>query len=81
MIKAYVISRCNAPEKISSLTELLKKVRAVKGVKQAHSIIGLHEGIGYLEVEDHDQLLEALDQVIKIDGVDALDVRLVWPQY
>ncbi len=80
MIKAYILSRCNNPAAIPSATEFLTKVRKVKGVKQAHIVMGPHDGIGYVEVEDLEQLGETISALYEIEGIDKLDTRIAWPR-
>ena len=80
MIKAYILTKCNSPVSVSSLTDLLTEVRKIKGVKQAHAIHGPHDGIVYVEVEDYDQMMDTLGDLLKTEGIDSTDTRIAWPR-
>jgi len=80
MLKAYVLTNSNSPASIPSATELLAKVRKIKGVKQAHIVMGPNDGIGYVEVEDLEQLGETINALYEVEGIDKIDTRIAWPR-
>ena len=43
--------------------------------------MGPHDGIGYVEVENNEELIGTLDALLQIDGCDSVDTRMCWPQY
>ena len=80
MIKAYILTKSNSPASIPSLTDLMAEIRKIKGVKQAHALIGPHGGIAYVEVEDYEQLMETQVELYELEGIDSADTRIAWPR-
>ena len=80
MLNAYVLVKASSQVSISSLTDLLSEVRKIKGVKQAHAIMGPDDGIAYVEAEDYEQLLGTLGELLSVEGIGSTDTRMAWPR-
>lgn len=79
MIKAYVFVKGSSEGEFESLPNVLSIVRAIKGIKQAHAVLGPIDGIAYAEVEDFEELGKTLEAIRKITGVASIDTRIAWP--
>jgi len=59
--------------------DLLPAIREIKGVKQAHAIMGPTDGVAFVEVADLEELSETVMVIRAVDGIDATDTRFAWP--
>ncbi|MGD2166059.1 MAG: Lrp/AsnC ligand binding domain-containing protein [Anaerolineae bacterium] len=59
--------------------ETLSAIRATKGVKQAHLLMGPTDIIAFVEVGDLDALGETVMVIGGLEGVGRTDTRLAWP--
>lgn len=59
--------------------EVLSTVREIKGVKQAHAIMGPTDGIVFVETADLEELAETVMAIRAVNGVASTDTRFAWP--
>jgi DNA-binding Lrp family transcriptional regulator len=75
MTSAYVLIKVG-PE---ASFELLPAIREIKGVQQAHAIMGPIDGVAFVEVADLEELSECVMAIREVKGVESTDTRLAWP--
>ena len=75
MTSAYIFMKVS-PE---ASFDLLSTVREIKGVQQAHAIMGPTDGVAFVEVADLEELSETVMAIRAVDGIDATDTRFAWP--
>ena len=75
MTSAYVFMKVG-PE---ASFDLLPAIRGIKGVQQAHAIMGPTDGIAFVEVADLEELSETVMAIRAVDGIDGTDTRFAWP--
>jgi len=57
---------------------VVKKLKAVKGIRNAHPVIGRYDVIAYVEADSMDELMQILDEDIRhVTEIKRTDTRLV----
>jgi DNA-binding Lrp family transcriptional regulator len=74
MFGAYVLINLNIAV---DFQDTLNTLRGVRGVKQAHLIVGPTDCIAYIEVPDQRAAIETIQEIREIEGVERTDTRLV----
>ena len=72
MTAAYILMQLNAPDP----RKVMKSVRAVAGVKQAHLLAGPTDCIAYVETADHEALTTTVVALRSVKGVASTDTRI-----
>ena len=75
MTSAYIFIKVG-PE---ASFDLLSAIRGIKGVQQAHAIMGPTDGVAFVEVADLEELSETVMAIRAVDGIDSTDTRFAWP--
>lgn len=57
--------------------DTLNAIRQVSGVQTAHLVVGPTDCIAYVEATDHQKLLQVIQSVRAVRGVDRTDTRTV----
>lgn len=55
--------------------DVLERIRAVSGVRQAHLVVGPNDAIAYVEAPTHEGLMTTLRAIRAVTGVDRTDMR------
>ena len=71
MTAAYILMQLTATDP----RKIMKSIRAVTGVKQAHLLVGPTDCIAYVEVESQQQAMDTLRAIRDIKGVLRTDMR------
>jgi DNA-binding Lrp family transcriptional regulator len=74
MIAAYVLIQISATDP----REVVKKLRGIEGVKQAHVTVGPTDSIAFIEGPDLDALTASLMAIRAVEGVERTDTRLAF---
>jgi DNA-binding Lrp family transcriptional regulator len=74
MIAAYVLIQISATDP----REVVKKLRGIEGVKQAHVTVGPTDSIAFIEGPDLDALTVSLMAIRAVEGVERTDTRLAF---
>lgn len=61
MTKAYVVMNCD----LGSETEVINSLKKIKGVKEAHGILGLYDIIAQIELGSEEQIREIVTKTIR----------------
>lgn len=72
MAAAYILMQLNAPDP----RKVMKSIRAVAGVKQAHLLAGPTDCIAYVETDDHEALSATVIALRSVKGVASTDTRI-----
>jgi DNA-binding Lrp family transcriptional regulator len=72
MTAAYVLMQLNAPDP----RKIMKSIRAVKGVKQAHLLAGPTDCIAYVETDSQEALTNIIVALRGVKGVPSTDTRI-----
>jgi DNA-binding Lrp family transcriptional regulator len=75
MTSAYIFIKVG-PE---ASFDLLPAIRGIKGVQQAHAIMGPTDGVAFVEVADLEELSETVMAIRAVAGVESTDTRFAWP--
>jgi DNA-binding Lrp family transcriptional regulator len=75
MTSAYIFMKVG-PE---ASFDLLPAIREIKGVQQAHAIMGPIDGVAFVEVKDLEGLSETVMAIRAVPGVESTDTRYAWP--
>jgi DNA-binding Lrp family transcriptional regulator len=70
-ISAYVLISCR-----SEALEVVREVRGIPAVKQAHALFGPLDAIAFVEADDLDALGRVVDRIMALPGVQTTDTRL-----
>jgi len=76
MTAAYILMQLNATDP----RKVMKSIRAVAGVKQAHILIGPTDCIAYVETEDPEALANTIVGLRGVKGVTSTDTRMAAPE-
>jgi hypothetical protein len=76
MTAAYILMQLNATDP----RKVMKAIRAVAGVKQAHILIGPTDCIAYVETADQEALADTIVGLRGVKGVVSTDTRLAVPE-
>lgn len=80
MLSAYVLigfHKTQPEDKPLPLQELLKEIKAVRGVKEAHFVYGDIDGIAYVEAKSPKLFAEIIREIGSIPGVAKTDTRII----
>ena len=72
MTTAYILIQLNAPDP----RKVMKSIRAVAGVKQAHLLAGPTDCIAYVETADQETLSTTVIALRSVKGVSSTDTRI-----
>jgi hypothetical protein len=72
MTTAYVLMQLN----VTDPRKIMKSIRAVTGVKQAHLLVGPTDCIAYVETADDDALSNTVVALRSVKGVESTDTRI-----
>ena len=72
MTAAYILMQLNAPDP----RKVMKSIRAVAGVKQAHLLAGPTDCIAYVETADQEALSTTVIALRSVKGVASTDTRI-----
>ena len=72
MTAAYVLMQLNAPDP----RKIMKSIRAVAGVKQAHLLTGPTDCIAYVETGSQEALADTIVSLRGVKGVASTDTRI-----
>ena len=72
MTPAYILMQLNATDP----RNVMKSIRAVTGVKQAHLLVGPTDCIAYVETESTESLAETVFALRSVKGVASTDTRI-----
>jgi hypothetical protein len=75
MTAAYILMQLNAPDP----RKIMKSIRAVTGVKQAHLLAGPTDCIAYVETGDQESLAKTIIALRGVKGVASTDTRITVP--
>ena len=75
MTAAYVLMQLNATDP----RKVMKSIRAVTGVKQAHLLVGPTDCIAYVETGNLESLGDTIVALRSVKGVASTDTRLAVP--
>ena len=75
MTAAYILMQLNAPDP----RKVMKSIRAVAGVKQAHLLAGPTDCIAYVETADQEALTTTVVALRSVKGVASTDTRIAVP--
>lgn len=76
MTAAYILMQLNTTDP----RKVMKSIRDVAGVKQAHILIGPTDCIAYVETEDLEALANTIVGLRSVEGVASTDTRLAVPE-
>ncbi len=81
MFKAYVLLKFRRAETEEPLAiqTILKEVRRVQGVREAHALFGDIDGIALIEASSAALLTSIIQALSAIPGVERTDTRIVVP--
>ncbi len=74
MAAAYVLIHLNIDV---DFPETLAAIRRIGAVKQAHLVVGPTDCIAFVEADDDPALLEVLQAIRAVEGVERTDTRTV----
>jgi DNA-binding Lrp family transcriptional regulator len=72
MFQAYVLITMGAADPDNALQE----IRGLKGVKQAHHVLGPTDCIAFVEGPDLNGVLGSVRGIRRVEGVEATDTRV-----
>jgi len=72
MTAAYILMQLNAPDP----RKVMKSIRAVAGVKQAHLLAGPTDCIAYVETAHQEALTTTVVALRSVKGVASTDTRI-----
>jgi len=72
MTAAYILIQLNAPDP----RKVMKSIRAVAGVKQAHLLAGPTDCIAFVETADQEALTTTIVALRSVKGVASTDTRI-----
>jgi len=75
MTTAYVLMQLNATDP----RKVMKSIRAVTGVKQAHLLAGPTDCIAYVETDSQESLANTIVALRSVKGVASTDTRIAVP--
>lgn len=75
MFAAYILIQLNAPDP----RKVIKGIRGVAGVKQAHILAGPTDCIAFVEAADPDALGNVIVAIRGVKGVAGTDTRIAMP--
>jgi len=61
MAKAYVVMTCE----IGSETNVIESLKKIKGVKEAHGILGLYDLIVHIELDSEKEIQETITKIVR----------------
>ncbi len=74
MVSAYVFIQFGPGEPV----EVIKKIRNIEGVKQAHVVTGPADIIAFIEAEDINSLENVITKIRKMAVITGSDTRITW---
>ncbi len=74
MITAYVFIQFGSKDPV----DVLKAIRNIKGVKQAHVVTGPADIIAFIEAEDKESLEVIISKIRSMAVVTSSDTRITW---
>jgi hypothetical protein len=72
MTAAYILMQLTATDP----RKIMKSIRAVTGVKQAHLLVGPTDCIAYVETPDQESLADTVIALRNVKGVASTDTRI-----
>jgi len=75
MTAAYILMQLNAPDP----RKVMKSIRGVAGVKQAHVLAGPTDCIAFVETADQEALAKTIIALRGVKGVASTDTRIAVP--
>lgn len=75
MTAAYILMQLN----VTDPRKVMKSIRAVKGVKQAHLLVGPTDCIAYVETDSQEALGDTIVALRSVKGVASTDTRIAVP--
>ena len=72
MTSAYILMQLN----VTDPRKVMKSIRAVTGVKQAHLLVGPTDCIAYVETADPEALANTVVALRNVKGVASTDTRM-----
>jgi DNA-binding Lrp family transcriptional regulator len=80
MLHAYVLLKFRrSPEQGLPLQEILKEIRHIQGIKEAHALFGDIDGIAMIEAQNATLLTAIIQHLSGISSVEQTDTRIVVP--
>ena len=61
MAKAYVVMTCE----LGSETNIIKSLKKIEGVKEAHGILGLYDLIAHIELDSEKEIQETITKIVR----------------
>ncbi|MBW6462570.1 MAG: Lrp/AsnC ligand binding domain-containing protein [Dethiobacteria bacterium] len=74
MITAYIFIQFGSKDPV----EVIKAIRKVEGVKQAHVVTGPADIIAFIEAEDMEKLELVVSKIRKMAVITSSDTRITW---
>ena len=72
MTTAYILMQLNATDP----RKVMKSIRNVRGVKQAHLLVGPTDCIAYVETDGQESLADSIIALRSVKGVASTDTRI-----
>lgn len=80
MLQAYVLLKFHKdPQQAFPIQEILKEIRLIQGVKEAHALFGDIDGIALVEAQNPKLLTAIVQQMSSVPGIERTDTRIVVP--
>lgn len=80
MLKAYVLLKFHKdPKETLPIQEILKELKLIQGVREAHALFGDIDGIVLVEAQTPQLLTAIVQQIGSIPGIERTDTRIVVP--
>lgn len=80
MLRAYVLLRFHKdPKQAFPIQEILKGLKLIQGVKEAHALFGDIDGIALVEAQTPKLLTAIVQQISSVPGIERTDTRIVVP--
>ncbi len=80
MLQAYVLLRFHKdPKQALPIQEILKELRLIQGVQEAHALFGDIDGIALVEAQNPKLLTAIVQQMSSVPGIERTDTRIVVP--
>ncbi len=80
MLRAYVLLKFHKdPQQAFPIPEVLKGLKLIQGVKEAHALFGDIDGIALVEAQTPQLLTAIVQQISSVPGIERTDTRIVVP--
>lgn len=80
MLKAYVLLKFHKdPRQAFPIQDILRELRMIQGVKEAHALFGDIDGIALVEAQTPQLLTAIVQQMSSVPGIERTDTRIVVP--